>query len=262
MTLQLLLAPAIGSARGRARAELLERALTAELGRPVVIRVASSYGDLEKEALSGSAHLVWAPPAVCAKLEPSSRRIFKSVRHGQSVYRSAIVVRTDEQRDLDGLSGLRAVWVDRLSMGGHLLARHHMRDRGMDPMKIFREQRFVGSYPETLREVLFQTADVTAVTVYGEDREDLDEALAGFAGRTQALRLAALAVTRECPTDALVLTGALTPAQVAHLLDRLFPPREGGRSPAGLCLAFEAEGFVEADAAEYADVRKMLEPDE
>jgi len=256
VTLRLLIAPAIGSARARARSELLQKSLTTELGEPVEMSTSTDYEDLVAQAERGNAELIWAPPAVCVQLEPMARRIFKCVRRGHSSYRSALVVRKDdEDKGLAWLKGKKAVWVDRLSLGGYLLAIAHMRKQGMDPDQTFTEQTFLGSYPDVLKAVSFGQADVTAVTVPNAMATDT---LAQYAGLAHADRLGKLSVTDEAPNDALVFTGALAQDRAEKLSERLFGSDFERSSPATLCMAFESEGFVAAEPGEYSRLRPLF----
>ena len=127
--LHVLFPPSLGRPKATARAELLEKALTNELGVPVTIRVTDDYRDLEKRALGAEAHLVWAPAGVCARIDTYARAFYKAVRQGVATYRSAIIVRIDEQAKVEELRGARAAWVDRYSLGGYLLAADYLRRR-------------------------------------------------------------------------------------------------------------------------------------
>ncbi len=257
VTIRLRLAPSIGTARARARAELLESSLGAELGEPVEIRISDSYEELEDDARSAGAELVWAPPAVVARIEPLARAIFKCVRSGHSSYRSALVMRRGEHTAFTSGEGLRAAWVDPLSMGGYLLAMDHLVREGLEVETFLAQQKFLGSYPDAIREVVYDKADITAVGVHSDDPAHIDEAISRFGGAVHADRLAHVAVTRAVPSDALVVTEALDPHKTERLASRLLPASDH-RAPAGLCLALEVEGFVRANPGEYAAVRDLL----
>src|SRR5690606_8737789 len=109
--------------------------------------------------------LVWAPAALCARLTDAPHAIYKIVRGGLASYRSALVSRQGSHVTLERLSGKHAAWVDPLSLGGYLLVAHHLRERGIEPDTTFASQRFLGSHPAALAEVLEGRADVAAVSV-------------------------------------------------------------------------------------------------
>ena len=258
MTLRLLFAPSIGTARAQARAELLESSLGSELGEPVAIEICERYAALEGQALHTGAELVWAPPAVVSKAESLARAVYKCVRSGRSTYRSALVMRKGETLDVASARSLRAIWVDRMSIGGHLLAMSWLRAQGADLETLFSQQTFAGSYPDALREVIYEKADITAVGVHHDDPTHIAEAIGRFAGRVQAERLAHVAVTGETPTDALVLTEALPADKAERLGHRLVPEDPKDRAPQGLCLALEVDGFERAKPGEYQAVRQLV----
>lgn len=257
MTIRLLLSPSIGTARARARAELLESSLADELGESVVIELSESYEALEEQVRRGGAELVWAPPAIVARVEPTAQAIFKCVRSGHASYRSALVVRADEQVSLTSGQGLRASWVERMSLGGHVLAVQHLRESGFDVDRLIGSHHFVGSYPDALRELLYEEADLAAIGVHSDDDVHVREAIARFAGRVYAERLTCLAVTRPVPSDALLVTEALPPDKTVRLTRRLLPEGDE-RPPAGMCLALEVERFDRALPGEYEPVRELL----
>jgi ABC-type phosphate/phosphonate transport system substrate-binding protein len=252
-----LLPPSVGVARAKARGELLEASLSIEMGEDVRVEVAEDYAAIARGVRESSAELVWAPAAVCAEIESDARAVWKTVREGRSEYRSALVARVDARLALERLPGTRAAWVDALSIGGYLLVRRHLRDRGIDPDATFASQEFLGTHPAALEAVLEERADVAAVSVPGPHPEHVAQALSLHAGRAGAMRLAAIAVTDAAPNDALVLTTALDPARAAALVARVFPSAGRGKI-AALCLAMESEGFERAQPGEYARLRDRI----
>jgi phosphonate transport system substrate-binding protein len=256
VTLRFLVPPSVGTARAQARGELLERALSNDMGEAVAVEVAASYDALERGA--GGAELVWAPAAVCAAIEHEARAIFKVVRGGRSTYRGALVGRRDARLTLQQLAGKRAAWVDRRSFGGYLLALHHLKERGIDPARTFASQAFLGTHPAALTAVLEGRADVASVSIAGGSEQHVEEALALHAGRAGARDLVALAITETAPTDALLFTTALDAGRAQALIERVFPAGEPSRQARSLCLAMEAERFERARSGEYACLRPLL----
>jgi phosphonate transport system substrate-binding protein len=166
-----------------------------------------------------------------------------------------VVRKAETTKGLAWLKDKRAAWVDRLSLGGYLLAAAHLRKNGLEPDNIFAEQRFVGSYPDALKEVSFGQADVTSVTIPNDESVDT---LAQYAGLAHAERLGKLAVTDATPNDALVFTGAMAGDRAEALAKRLFGSGPELKVPATLCMAFETEGFVAAAPGEYAKLRPLF----
>jgi len=255
VTLRLLLPPSVGSARARARAELLDQSLRADLAETIEIDVADGYADLAERTERAEAHLVWMPPTVAARLEPSLRSLYKCVRHGRTTYRSSIVARRGEITSIEELVSKRAAWVDPLSVGGYLLAHAALEQAGIAAQ--LGAQAFHGSYPDALDAVLEGEADFTAITVRDDSPSGLRDGLASFGGKTAIDRLAGLHVTHESPNDAVGLTRALEPRRADRIARRVFEQRDA-RARAALCLALDAEGFVRASPDEYASLRELI----
>jgi phosphonate transport system substrate-binding protein len=255
--LRLLLPPSVGVARAKARGELLEASLAIEMGEEVKVEVAEDYAAITRGVREASVELVWAPSAVCAEIEGDARAIWKTVREGRSEYRSALVARIDSRLALERLPGTRAAWVDHLSIGGYLLVRHHLRERGIEPAKTFASEAFLGTHPAALAAVLEEKADVAAVSVPGPHAEHVTQALSLHAGRVGASKLHAIAVTDAAPNDALMLTKSLDATRAAALIARVFPTTGRGKI-AALSLAMESEGFERAQPGEYAKLKALF----
>lgn len=255
--LDFLVPPSLGPLKASARAELLEHALSNELGEPVRIEVATSYGDVVDRVRARSAHLAWCPAAVCAHVEEHARALYKVVRNGTSKYRSALVVRKGEPFTIEKLKGTRAAWVDPLSLGGYLLAIDLLRRRGLDPDRTFRSQRFYGSHPGALQAVLRGEADVAAITINGETEQDLRRGLHMHIGLDNR-EFALLAITESAPTDAMMLTDRLSVAHAERVAARLFPAGRAWRAPSFLLSALEAESFEKATPGEYTALLRIV----
>jgi phosphonate transport system substrate-binding protein len=256
--LKLLFPPSLGKPKASARAELLEPALCQELGVQVSVEVAPTYGELERRAVAGEVHIVWAPAAVCARLEPTARAIYKVVRHGRSTYRSGLIARAADNLALSvtKLKGLRAAWVDRLSLGGYLLVADHLRTHGIEPDLVFSSQVFLGSHPAALGAVIHGQADVAAITVSGDDLVSGRMALAMHGGPASR-GLTVIALSEAAPTDALLLTDKLSLAEAERISEKLFPAGFA-RARSYLFAVMEADGFERARTNEYKPLLRML----
>lgn len=256
MTIRLLLPPSVGAARAHARAELLDQSLQADLAEAVEIDIADSYADLAQRTEAGEAHLVWMPPTICARLEPRCRSMHKCIRHGNTTYRSCIVARKGEASSLSGLIGLRAAWVDRLSVGGFLLAQDELRRHGIDSTELG-AQTFEGSYPDAVDAVLHGRADFTALMVRDDTPAATRDGIATYGGKPATDHLVGIHVTRSSPNDAIGITDALDARRAEKIARRVFD-QTGARARAALCLAMDAEGFTRATRGEYAPLRRLI----
>ncbi|HHH29306.1 MAG TPA: hypothetical protein ENK57_13315, partial [Polyangiaceae bacterium] len=221
----------------------------------VEISVAPSYEALADRVERGHAELVWMPPTITARLLPELHAVYKCVRLGQTSYRSGVVARAGAFESLQSLRGGRAAWVDRLSIGGHILARSALVERGIaDELA---SEVFYGDYPSALDAVLEGDADFAAVAVCDDSDESLRDALASFGGRAAAQELVRVHVTVACPNDALGVTRSLDAAAADRIAARVFADPMS-RARAALCLALDAEGFAKAEAGEYSQLRSLI----
>ncbi len=200
------LPPSLGEAAIKDRALRLERYLTRSLGRFTEVSVATSYDALCKDLLAGRIDAAWAPPFVCARVEAMGVRVLmRGVRSGASTYRAALVSRKGANLSLEKLSGLSAVWVDKDSVGGYLLAAAFLRSKGIDPKKALFAQAFAGSYRAALDLVASGKADFTSVfaTSVGAPLQKLGiaEILPERAGELEAF-----AFTDESPNDGVAVS--------------------------------------------------------
>jgi phosphonate transport system substrate-binding protein len=249
--LELLVPPSLGPLKATARAELLEHALSSELSEPVRIEVAPSYGEMVDRIRAKSAHLAWVPAAVCAQVEEHAKAIFKVVRNGASTYRSALVGRRGELLTVEKLRGTRAAWVDRLSLGGYLLAIDLLRRRGFDADRVFRSQTFYGSHPGALQAVLRGDADVAAITMNGQTEHDLRRGLHMHIGLDQR-DFDLIAISESAPSD------RLSQPHFDRIVARLFPGAKRYRAPSFLLSALDAEAFEPATPGEYSALLRIV----
>lgn len=202
-SVRFVLPPSVGQEAAGARAQQLQSYLNRALGKHTEVVVATSYESLAKDLLSGKVDAAWAPPFVCARIEAMGIRVLvRGVRNGMSTYRGALVCRASAPLTLDTLQGKVAAWSDRDSVGGYLLAIAHLKGKGLEPSKLFAQQRFSGSYRAALDEVLAGKADVTSVFAPPDaETTGLDELVPG---RVNELKV--IAFTEESPNDGVAVS--------------------------------------------------------
>lgn len=254
--MRVLLPPDRGEVRGSARAALLSDWMSSWLETRVRVDLASSYRALVEEVQRGRAELAWAPPAVCARLRSEAQALLTVVRYGARQCRSAFVVhRNNLCRNVEGLSGARAAWVDPLSTSGYLMALSHLMEQDLHPDELFSEQRFAGSYRGALAAVAEGRADVTAVFVVDEDAELTLRELYDLVGPSaSALRL--LAMTDPAPFDALVVGPEVPEAEA--LIERLLKLHNRMNPPSMLLEVCRADRFVRGDVEDYARFERLV----
>jgi phosphonate transport system substrate-binding protein len=248
--IRLALPPSLGPSVAGERARRLETYLGQALGRSTQVVVPASYEALAKELLSGKCEAAWAPPFVCARIEAMGVRVLvRGVRRGASCYRAALVCRAENGLSLDELQGKRATWCDRDSVGGYLLPMALLRNKGLDPGKVFASQTFAGSYKASIDAVLDGSADVTSVfasAAKGAAVTGVDELLPG----RQAL-VKVIAFTEESPNDG-VAVAMSTSVALATDLERVFLQlHDSAEGAAILKETFNADRFEAAPRMGY-----------
>lgn len=251
--LAIMFPPSLGQLQAAARADVLGEWLGGQLGVDVAIEVAETYEALRESILDASVDLAWAPPTVCAQVEPFVPTILKAVRRGQSTYRSALVARGQEIDAVGAVRGKRAAWVDRLSVGGYQLPVAHLRSNGIEPDRDLAWQRFYGSYGEAVRAVLAGEADVTAVYSAQCEPEETRRHLFELVGPS-ADALTVIGYTLEAPSDGLVVTRRFI-HRSGISLDDVRPLVDGSRGHTFMLSILEADALVDAEPDDYRALR-------
>jgi ABC-type phosphate/phosphonate transport system substrate-binding protein len=176
-----------------------------EAGFETVVPV-KSYELVERSLLHGDVDAAWGPPMVCARVEQAGGAVaLRGIRHGSTTYRSVLLCRSHDDLTIDelgrpGLRRLRACWVDRWSMAGCIMPRHHLRSLGIDLEAAFSREEYLGSYEACFTELINCDADITAS--YANARGIGYVEMCG----ADAYQLRTLAYTAECPNDGVVVS--------------------------------------------------------
>jgi ABC-type phosphate/phosphonate transport system substrate-binding protein len=249
--ISILLPPSLGALRATARAEVLAEWMQRKLGIETEVRVASSYDVLAAALLDAQVDLAWAPPSICAQVEPHVPAIFTAVRGGRSSYCAAIVARAGRFTAVEQLRGTIAAWVEPRSSGGHLLAAAMLRAHGLDLGRDLADQSFYGSYRDAVRAVIARRADFTSVFTPSPDVASLRRPLQDLVGAAAA-ELDAVAFTASAPSDGLVVTRRLMSPGPRGVVPWLAPLIDGRDPGSYLLLLLEAERLVRASPNDYA----------
>jgi phosphonate transport system substrate-binding protein len=203
----------------------LIRVLSAIVGRQVSMVPSPDYDALTDAVRRGDVDATWAPPLVAARAEALGARIMaRPLRRGSVRSRSALLVRTDSSLQLETLEGTTAAWVDRASLAGHLLPMAWLRDRGLEPKKLFGQQLFLGSFQACIEALLGGEADVAALFAPPEGH-DLRQAVEEVApGRAAEVRV--LACTMPALHDAWLVAPHVSLPEALRLERGLLAVRE------------------------------------
>ncbi|MGZ6028201.1 MAG: phosphate/phosphite/phosphonate ABC transporter substrate-binding protein [Myxococcaceae bacterium] len=219
------LPPSLPVAPGPGAVGRLTRVLSGIVGRPARLVTVPEYDALTEALRRGELDGAWAPPLVAARAEALGARVLaRPLRRGSVRSRSALLVRSDSALQLETLGGTTAAWVDRCSLAGHLLPMAWLRERGLDPARLFAHQLFLGSYQAALEALLEGDADVAALFAPPEGH-DLRHAVEEVApGRARDVRV--LACTMAALHDAWVVAPHVPIAEAVRLERGLLAIRE------------------------------------
>jgi phosphonate transport system substrate-binding protein len=184
-----------------------ETALSDLLKKKLEVVIAPTYENLARELLSGKVDAAWAPPFVCARIEAMGIRVIaRGVRKGSSTYRAAILAKKGSGLSIDVLSGKRAVWSDRDSVGGYLLPMALLREKKFDVARLFASQEFVGQYKKALEMVLAGQADITSVFAPGAKVGNGNGTGVSEIWNEKVLDFEVLGFTEESPNDGVAVS--------------------------------------------------------
>ncbi len=255
-TLKFVFPPSMGSARGEARVELIGESVRAELGATVTVAVADSYEDLHDRTTMGDADLVWAPPVVASQLLPLARDVFQTVRHGVSGYHAALIAKRTSTVELDSLRGRTVAWVGKSSLAGYRLPRQLLRERGIDPDRVFDRELFVGSYPEVLSMIAHGDADVGGICVNVPNDAGLEETVYQYGGAAMRNKMRTLAVSERVTADCVILLRSM-PSSIADAIGEALTTTGRSRIGAAFTMALEAERFERMDDEERLALERL-----
>lgn len=229
-------------------------------GREIELKIYENYGDMVNAIRDGNLELAWLGPLAYLQAEDAVAGlaklrvwpIVKPRRFGRSEYVAEIIIRKDSGIDtIADLKGRTMAFVDTESTAGYLLAAAHLVKFGIserDPLLTRRQ--FVNQYGNVVLSVLFGKYDAGAVFggapalfLKGSDK-----------GRQAELRV--LTRTEPVPYEpiAAVVGGQLTDSEALGL-QKLFL----NLSDTVLLKKLQVDGFVEATAAEYKPIRKIVQ---
>jgi phosphate/phosphite/phosphonate ABC transporter binding protein len=215
--------------------------LSGGLGRPVRLRVARTYAELERLLTQQRLDLGWFAPGTGRPADGSPQAVAVCVPTGLggSPYHGLIVARNSTPPPtLASLAGKRFLYVDPNSRSGFLYPNRLLASRGIDPLRHFASIGYAGSHDRVIERLLAGDAEAGALS----DASLRDPRRAALFGR----ELTVLARTEPILQDPIVAAAVLEPAlreQVRTLFLEL-PSRPGGAAVlAGLRSALGVEGF-------------------
>lgn len=236
--------------------EILRR----QLGMEVQPFVATDYTGVVEALRVNKLDIAFLTPAsyVLAKNEANVKVVLKSERKGIPFLYAAIITRADSGiKTLDDLRGKSFAFGDSLSTTGNIIPRRMFKERGIDPVRDFKQVLYSGGHDATVLAVLNRKVDAGAT--YANSPDSNDTAWMRYLKNSEDVKkIRAIAFSEPIPADNLVVSASLDEA-VAKKIEAIFV--ELSRDPEGKKMLrdlYQIDGFVPATDKDYDSVRQAF----
>jgi phosphonate transport system substrate-binding protein len=256
-TLRVGFVPAEDAQQVMQNAQPLVDILHKELNMEIQPFVATDYTGIVEALRVNKLDVAFLAPAsyVLAKNEANIKVVLKSERKGIPFYYAAIITRADSGiRKLEDLRGKTFAFGDSLSTTGHVFPRKMFKERGIDPVRDFKQILYSGGHDATVLAVLNGKVDAGATYANSPDSEDTAW-MRYLKNPEDVKKIRAIAFSEPIPADNLVISGNLDDA-VAKKIVAIF--LELSRNPQGKKMLrdlYQIDGFVTATDKDYDSVR-------
>ena len=236
--------------------ELLQKQLQMEV-QPFV---ATDYTGVVEALRVNKLDIAFLTPAsyVLAKNEANVRVVLKSERKGSPYYYAAIITRIDSGiKTLDDLRGKTFAFGDPMSTSANVFPRKMLHERGIDPVRDFKQILYSGGHDATVLAVLNRKVDAGATFANSPDNNDTAW-MRYLKSSEDAQKIRAIAFSEPIPADNLVINGSLD-AAIAKKVEEIF--LELSRDSAGKKMLrdlYQIDGFVSASDKDYDSVRQAF----
>jgi len=236
--------------------EILRR----QLGMEVQPFVAADYTGVVEALRVNKLDIAFLTPAsyVLAKNEANVKVVLKSERKGIPFLYAAIITRADSGiKTLDDLRGKSFAFGDSLSTTGNIIPRRMFKERGIDPVRDFKQVLYSGGHDATVLAVLNRKVDAGAT--YANSPDSNDTAWMRYLKNSEDVKkIRAIAFSEPIPADNLVVSASLDEA-IAKKIEAIFV--ELSRDPEGKKMLrdlYQIDGFVPATDKDYDSVRQAF----
>jgi phosphonate transport system substrate-binding protein len=235
--------------------------LQKELGMEIQPFVAADYTGVVEALRVNKLDVAFLTPAsyVLARNEANVKVVLKSERKGIASYYAVIITRADSgiQR-LEDLRGKTFAFGDALSTTGNIFPRKMFKERGIDPVRDFKQILYSGGHDATVLAVLNGKVDAGATYANSPDSEDTAW-MRYLKNPEDVKKIRAIAFSEPIPADNLVINGNLDEA-IAKKVEETF--LQLSRDPKGKQMMrdlYQIDGFVPATDRDYDSVRQAFE---
>lgn len=235
--------------------------LQKQLGMEIQPFVASDYTGVVEALRVNKLDIAFLTPAsyVLAKNEANVKVVLKSERKGIASYYAAIITRADSGiQTLDDLRGKTFAFGDALSTTGNIFPRKMFKERGIDPVRDFKQILYSGGHDATVLAVLNGKVDAGATYANSPDGEDTAW-MRYLKNPEDVKKIRAIAFSEPIPADNLVINGNLDEA-IAKKVEESF--LQLSRDPKGKQMMrdlYQIDGFVRATDQDYDSVRQAFD---
>jgi phosphonate transport system substrate-binding protein len=234
--------------------------LQSRLGMEVQAFVAADYTGVVEALRGNKLDIAFLTPAsyVLAKNEANVKVILKSERRGSPFYYAAIITRADSGiKTLEDLRGKTFAFGDPLSTSANVFPRKMFHERGIDPVRDFKQVLYSGGHDATVLAVL--NGKVDAGATYANSPDSTDTAWTRYLKRPEdAKKIRAIAFSEPIPADNLVVNANLD-ERIASKVEEIF--LELSREPKGRQMLkdlYQIDGFLPATDKDYDSVRQAF----
>jgi phosphonate transport system substrate-binding protein len=252
--------PAENAQQVMQNAQPIVELLRKQLGMEVQPFVATDYTGVIEALRVNKLDIAFLTPAsyVLAKNEANIKVILKSERKGIPYYYAAIITRADSGiKTLEDLRGKSFAFGDSLSTTGNVVPRKMFKERGIDPVRDFKQILYSGGHDATVLAVLNGKVDAGATYANSPDSEDTAW-MRYLKNPEDVKKIRAIAFSEPIPADNLVISTSLDEA-IAKKIEETF--MELSRDPEGKKMLrdlYQIDGFVPASDKDYDSVRQAF----
>jgi phosphonate transport system substrate-binding protein len=235
--------------------------LQRELGMEVEPYVATDYTGVVEALRVNKLDVAFLTPAsyVLAKNEANVRVALKSERKGSPYYYAAIITRADSGiHTLDDLRGKVFAFGDPLSTSANVFPRKMLYERGIDPVRDFKQIVYSGGHDATVLAVLNRKVDAGAT--YANSPDSSDTAWARYLKNPEEIKkIRAIAFSEPIPADNLVINANLDERIATRVVEVFLSLSRDPKGKQMLRDLYQIDGFMVASDQDYDSVRQAFQ---
>lgn len=247
------------------QAEALARFVGIAVKETTLPRVFADQEALATALSKGEVDVGLIGPLGYVRLDPKAKTqlLFRTVRQGKGVYRSAIFAPVNSK--LSSLEDVRkskkplkVAWVETSSATGYVIPKALLLQAGINPVQSFETQDFLGSHDAVCNAVLEGKYDVGATfadPVVGQAKVSGCEKALG----KKADQLKIVALSSDVPNDVLVAAPKFSQGKVDAIIATAKGADKTEDGKGWLKAAFLAEGVADVKDEDFAPIRKALD---